>query len=216
MKKFAAVFTVSAIIAAAFLVLPKIVLSSIPTARNITVRKIEHTDILELTGSIIKNVSSGETNVLTYVSEKDISSVKTGQEVLITGEAFPGCVYNGVVSYISEYASSKQSGSAVKTVVEVKINITNPDERLKTGYTAKASLQTSEPEIMTVVPYEAVNQDELGEYVFVLENNVPVRRYIVTGRELSEGLEIVGGISPYDTVITVEDESSEGKRVLIE
>ena len=104
----------------------------------------------------------------------------------------------------------------VDTVVEIKISIDNPDDNLRAGYTANAKLMLSDSEIITVVPYAAVNQDDIGEFVYVLEDNTAVRRYVVTGKELSEGVEIKSGIGADDYIITVESEYKDGERVLVE
>ena len=90
-----------------------------------------------------------------------------------------------------------------------------PDNRLKPGYTAKTSIILSEPEMMTLVPYEIINQDENGEYVYLLENNKAVKRYIQTGAELSEGIEIISGIKNGDYLINPVENCTEGDMILI-
>ena len=119
------------------------------------------------------------------------------------------------MSFISDYATTVQKGSYSQTVVEVKIAINNPDDNLKAGYTANAKIMLSEPITMTVVPYEAVNQDDKGEYVYILEENKAVRRYVTTGYELSDGIEVTSGLSSGDYVITVDENYSDGKVVLV-
>lgn len=215
MKKIIIAAVVCAVTVSAILSVPNIIIESIPTAKSVTVQKIEHTEILELNGNIVKNARTGEMTIISYVNEKDISTVKMGQYAEITGAAFPDCIYEGEVSFISDYATTVQKGSYSQTVVEVKIDINNPDDNLKAGYTANAKIMLSEPITMTVVPYEAVNQDDKGEYVYVLEENKAVRRYVTTGYELSDGIEVTSGLSSGDYVITVDDNDSDGKVVLV-
>lgn len=215
MKKIIITAVVCAVTAGCLLALPEYIFENIPTAKSVKVQKIEYTDTLELTGNIVKNAADGEVSVVAYVGEKDISSVRSGQTAEITGDAFPDCVYTGTVSYIADYAAVKPNGAAAKPVIEVKIAIDNPDDRLKAGYTATARLATSDAETVTVVPYEAVDQDENGEFVYVLENNTAVRRYIVTGQELADGVEVRSGLLDGDFVITVESDY-DGGRVLVE
>lgn len=215
MKKIIIAAAVCAVTVGCLLALPEYIFESIPAAKSVKVQKIEYTDTLELTGNIVKNAADGEVCVLVYVSEKDISSVRDGQTAEITGDAFPDCIYTGVVSYIAEYAAVKTGGATSKPVVEVKITIDNPDDRLKAGYTATARLATSDAETITVVPYDAVGQDDKGEFVYVLEDNTAVRRYIVTGQELAEGVEVKSGLRDGDFVITVDSDYN-GGRVLVE
>lgn len=192
---------------------PDIVIKSIPAATSVKVNKLVHNDNVDVSGSIIKNARTGELWVQTFVSEKDISSVKLGQSAEITGEAFSDCVYTGEVTKISDAASKIQVGNSLKTMVEVEILIINPDERLKPGFTAKVKINTSEPKEMTIIPYDAVNQDNTGEYVYVLEDGTAVKKYIITGTELSSGVEVLSGINDNDTIITVDKEVKEGNTV---
>lgn len=216
MKKYFIAAAVCIAATAGLLAVPDFFMKSVPTARSVQIQKIEHTDILEITGNIVKNASDGKMSVVAYVSEKDISLVREGQYAEITGDAFPDCVYTGLVSRIADNATVQQKSGVPRTYVEIKISIDNPDDNLKAGYTAVAALQTSESELLTVVPYESVGQDSGGEYVFVLKENTAVKKYITTGREFSEGVEVISGISATDRVINVRDESDEGKTVFLE
>lgn len=216
MKKIIITAAACAIISAGILTIPEIIVNSIPTAKSISVEKITHADALELTGNIIKNASNGTIEVVAYVSEKDISLVKKGQTAEITGDAFPGCIYNGTVSFICEYAENIKSGGKSGVAVKIKIGIDNPDEKLKAGYTAKAKLYTSDAKTIAIVPYEAVNQDDIGEFVYVFENNSAKKRYITTGKELSNGIEISSGLIPGDKIITVDSRYSDGRTILME
>lgn len=215
MKKIICTAVVFAVTAAAVALIPDMLIESYPTARNVSVEKIEHTDKYELTGSIVKNTKDGGMYVRAYASEKEISRIFTGQKAEITGDAFPDCVYSGEVSYIADFASVKQLGNTAKTVIEIRVDIISPDERLKPGYTANTSIMLSEPEIMSVVPYDTVDYDDNGDFVYVLEDNKAVKRYVKTGQELAEGIEIISGISTGDRIIIPDETCSEGDTVLI-
>ncbi len=184
---------------------PGMVLKSVPTATVVKVKKVEHVDTVSLSGTIMRNFTKEETYVQTYVSEQDISRVEIGQTAEITGDAFPSIVYTGTVDRISDTASKVQFGNVQKTAVEVKIKIDSPDETLKQGYTASVKLITSEPSTMSLVPYEAVNQDDNGEYVYILRDGKAERLYIETGAELSGGIELKTTIYDSEKIITVDE-----------
>ena len=215
MKKVILTAVICAITSVSVAVIPDMMIKSFPTAKNVSVQKVEYTEKFELIGNIVKNAKDGGMYVKAYASEKDISNIYIGQTAEITGEAFPNRIYSGSVAYIADYASAKQIGNVTKTVVEVRIDIVSPDEKLKPGYTANTTIILSEPEIMKVVPYEIINQDEIGEYIFVLEDNKAIKRYIETGLELSEGIEILSGIEPDDYIIFPDEICTEGDTVLI-
>ena len=216
MKKIIVTAALCLAVTGVLLEIPDLYMKSIPTVKSVSVKKIEYEDTLELNGSIVKNAANGEMSVVAYVGEKDISLVREGQSAEITGDAFPDCVYTGEVSEIAENAVLQSKGGIQKSVVEVRISIDCPDKNLRAGYTAAAKLRVSDPETITIVPYEAVKQDDDGEYVYILENNAAVKKYIATGRELSDGIEVTYGIDASDRVINVEDESDEGKTVFVD
>lgn len=205
-NKFAAgTIAVCGLATAGLLAAPKMVLRSVPTATVVKVEKVEHVDTVSLSGTIMKNLTKDETYVQTYVSEQDISRVELGQTAEITGDAFPDKVFRGSVDRISDTASKVQFGNVQKTAVEVKIKIDSPDDTLKQGYTASVKLITSEPSTMSLVPYEAVNQDEGGEYVYILKEGKAEKLYIETGAELSGGIELKTPIYDSEKIITVDE-----------
>lgn len=190
--------------AAGLLAVPDIVLNTVPTATAVEVEKVEHTDSLSLSGSIIKNFRDETMSVQLYVSEQDISKVMVGQKAEITGDAFPEKTYTGIVDKISETAAKVQLGNVQKTAVEVIVKIDDPDDFLKHGYTASVKLATSEPYVMNIVPYEAVQQDNGGEYVYMLQNGKAVKKYVETGAELSSGVEIKTPIADTEHIVAID------------
>lgn len=205
-NKFAAgTIAVCGLATAGLLAAPEMVLKSVPTATVVKVEKVEHVDTVSLSGTIMRNFTKEETYVQTYVSEQDISRVEIGQTAEITGDAFPGTVYSGTVDRISDTASKVPFGNVQKTAVEVKIKIDSPDDILKQGYTASVKLITSEPSTMNLVPYEAVNQDDNGEYVYILKEGKAEKLYIETGAELSGGIELKTTVYDNEKIITVDE-----------
>ena len=204
---------VCGIAAAGLLAAPKAVLESIPTATPVKVEKVEHEDSVSLSGTISKNLRDDTVCVQIYVPEQDISKVRLGQSAEITGEAFPGVIYEGTVDKISDVASKIQAGNIQKTAVEVTVAINEPDDVLKHGYTATVKLSTSEPSVMTLVPYEAVNQDDNGEFVYILTDGKAYKRYVETGRELSSGIELKTPIEDSEKIITVDELAENGSTV---
>ena len=199
--------------AAGLIAAPKAVLESIPTATIVNVEKIEHIDSVSLTGTITKNLRNDYVSVQIYVPEQDISKVTLGQNAEITGEAFPGIMYSGTVDKIADTAAKVQYGNVQKTAVEVTVGIEKPDEILKHGYTASVKLNTSEPSVMTLVPYEAVDQDDNGEFIYILTDGKAYKRYVETGEELSRGIELKTVIEEGERIIAVDELMENGSAV---
>lgn len=199
--------------AAALIAAPNIFIKEPPAAAIVNVSRFEYSDSVSLTGTVLKNKDSAYVQV--FVPEQDISKVELGQSAEITGDAFPEKMYGGTVDKIADTAIRVQSGNISQTAVEVTVKINDTDDILKSGYTASVKLITSEPSIMTVVPYEAVNQDESGEFVYVLRDGRAYKRYVTTGMELSEGLELKTALGENEEIITVDELSENGVSVKI-
>ena len=109
-------------------------------------------------------------------------------------------------------------GTHEETVVDVCASIDNLDEEVKAGYTINAKIVVEKEKEINVVPYEAVMQDENEtEYVYVFANGMAVRKDIETGVELTDGVEVLSGVSQDEPIIfTPNKVKKDGTRVKIE
>jgi multidrug efflux pump subunit AcrA (membrane-fusion protein) len=136
------------------------------------------------------------------VNESNISKIKKGQKVILTGTGFSGSEYAGTVSKIYPTARKKQSGTTQETVVDVLVNIKNVNESIKSGFSVKAKIETQGDKKVNIIPYDSVSQDESGtEFVYVYARGKVQKRVIKTGLELSEGVEVTEGITPNDLLV---------------
>lgn len=160
---------------------------------------ISETDYVEAsTGAVVNDAML----VTVLVSESKISAVKEGQKAEITGDGFENKSYTAYVSSIGKTAKKVAVGSGKIVVVDVVLEIENPDDDLKSGFTAKVKLFTDNARNVTVLPYSAVMQDEVGEYVYLYSNGKAIRAKVKTGGELADGYEVLSGVDAGDFVIT--------------
>ncbi len=160
---------------------------------------ISETDYVEASTGMVKTDAM---LVTALVSESKISSVKEGQRAEITGDGFENKSYTAYVSSIGKTAKKVTVGNSKIVVVDVVLEIENPDDALKSGFTAKVKLFTEDAQNVIVVPYSAVLQDDGGEYVYIYYDGIATRRDIKTGRELENGYEVISGIDADSIVIT--------------
>lgn len=149
-------------------------------------------------------------SVTAAISELDIAQVCEGQRVLFTCAAYPDTVFTGTVASIASAARNQYNGAVLETVVDIVVEPDSDDARLKSGLSADVDVQISSPKQICVLPYEAIGQDDAGEYVYVYENGAAVKRKIFTGAEFSDGAEIIKGVSSAERVI-VSPENIEGR-----
>jgi hypothetical protein len=108
---------------------------------------------------------------------------------------------------------------AVETVVEVILKIDNPHENaehtergeLRSGNSARADIKTGESELIYTVPYSVIMQDEVGEFVFVLDGHSVMRRDILTGVELAEGAQVLSGLTERDLIVAAPESVRENE-----
>lgn len=195
-----------------------------------TIKKESHTPHISVTGTIQKITagssaatsitaaamgSQSGTVVSALIGESSISNVKVGQKATVTGVGFED-KYDATVIKIGDKAQKVTTLTSKNVAVEVFLKINSPDSALKTGFTAKADIFTGDESLKVIVPYSAVLQDGMGEYVFVKENNTAQKRYIETGLELENGYEILSGLNEGDAVImTPRQITSNGQKIKI-
>jgi hypothetical protein len=207
---------VSIVLSILLLILPGLFMKATPVAEPVLISKMEYQDIVSVDGNIIREYRNDTINVQMFVSERDISKIKTGQIAEVRGDAFPDKVYTAEITSISPMASKVNVGSVSKTVVEVWAEITGADDSLKSGYTARVTVKVGDSEEKRLLPYEAVDQDENGEFVWISENGIAAKRYIVTGEELPDGIEVVAGLFETDEIIKIPDGVNAGDEIAIE
>jgi HlyD family secretion protein len=80
-----------------------------------------------------------------YINETDLGRVKLGQKVKLTTDSYPGKVYNGTISFISDQAefTPKQiqtKEERVKLVYRIKIDVDNSSHELKNNMPVDAEI----------------------------------------------------------------------------
>ncbi|WP_069650330.1 efflux RND transporter periplasmic adaptor subunit [Caloranaerobacter ferrireducens] len=139
---------------------------------------------------VIDDVSDLEIEV--NISEYDVNDIKLGQEVKITGEAFKNQEYKGKVSYIAPIATEMNTGRGIETNVKIKIDILNPNEKIKPGFSADVSINTANKKDALVVPYEALYHKKDGSIVvFKVEEGKAVEIPVLIGVEGDLKVEII-------------------------
>ncbi len=131
------------------------------------------------------------------VPEKNIPLVTTGKKAIITVDAYPGRVFEGKVSRLS------QAVDLSTRTMEVQIDIPNHDRLLKPGMFANVSLIVREQPNSITVPTPALQSDDKGSYVYVVEGPIAHRRGVSVGLDQDGRTQILSGISLADHIVTV-------------
>lgn len=140
---------------------------------------------------------SSSLKVTVPLSKKDLETVTLGQSatVMILERE-----YQGEVTYISRMATTGANGS---TTIEAEVTIKNPDDAIILGLDAKVVIHTGSAEDVLTIPNLAVNVDTVGKFVYAVEDNIIVKKYVTTGISDVEFSEILDGID-MDTMIIAD------------
>jgi len=118
--------------------------------------------------------------VIANVDEADIGSVKVGQNVMFTVDAFPNDEFKGTVTKVRLEA---KTNSNVVTY-EVVINAPNPDLKLLPGLTASVNIYTNERRGVLVMPAKAQRVQPTADILAKL--NIPVKGKIATSKSAGQ------------------------------
>lgn len=159
-------------------------------------------------GKLLVLESTDQVVVHVNLSKYDLEKVALGQMAEID---IAGNMYEGKVDKIEGMATTNNNGAAV---VGVDISIDKPDENIFLGVEAKVVIHTAQAEGVVAIPMELVNSDREGDFVYVEENGVVVKKRITVGISSESLCEVKEGLAAGDQVImSMGQEYEEGMAV---
>ena len=139
--------------------------------------------------------SSQNVKVSFDASKSDVAKLAIGQKVDIT---ISGNKYEGEISKINRMATLNASNTPM---VGVEVHLTNPDDKIILGLDAKLTVHTNSAQDTLLIPVEAINADKNGDFLYVIENGMVVKRAITCGISSDEYTEVLDGITEEDQII---------------
>jgi HlyD family secretion protein len=140
----------------------------------VTVLDAKHGDVIQAGMQAVQIDDLSKLYLDVQISEVDIPFVKVGQVASLVFDAYFESTFQGQVVEIAPV------GKSVQGVVEydVRIEMLDPDERIKPGMTAAVNIVVDEKQDVFVVPNDAIVSIDGQEYVYVRRNgsyvDVPV------------------------------------------
>lgn len=130
------------------------------------------------------------------IYESEVAAVKLNQPASVTFAAYPGEIFHGTVSYV--YPSL----NADTRTVRVRVELPNPELKLKPGMYGNVTLETGAVKTL-VVPKEAVLETGLRQLVFIDQGQ---GHYLPTmvklGRRSQDDVEVLEGLKEGDRIVT--------------
>jgi RND family efflux transporter MFP subunit len=168
-----------------------------PMAGSIKEKKVTAGDYIR-NGTFLVSIIRIDLLKLTFtVSEKDVGSLRAGQDVSFTVDAFPGREFRGQVKTIYPHLEEKTRS------ILVEAQVVNHDGSLKPGFFTRVTLYTAPAKGIVVVPITALLYDSSSTKLFVAEGDRAKERKVRIGRKYGEFMEIVEGLKANEIVVTV-------------
>lgn len=165
---------------------------------------------LTVPGTTLVSVASTEGVKIRFAINKNaIYQLKEGQKATIR---VMDKEYEGTVSRVNKAATADTSGVAS---LSAEVVIDNPDEDIFLGLDAKISILTASRKDVMMLPVEVVNADRDGDFVYVVENGIIVKKYVTVGISSDTHIEIVDGLDlNADVVSMITSNVVEGARAM--
>jgi multidrug efflux pump subunit AcrA (membrane-fusion protein) len=139
-----------------------------PFSGKVMVRYLDPGAYLATMGSsnpIMSIVDPTRLKIVVDVPDKDAPLIKKGEPAAVTVDAYSGKIYHGT---ITRFAGAV---NPMTRTLRVEIDIPNPDESLKPGMYAHASIQIKKIPHSIVLPIACVVKSENKSFVWVLPSH---------------------------------------------
>ncbi len=160
---------------------------------------VEHEARLKLAGfdpeSLIR-ASKGKVWLICDVPENMVDRIQEGNHCRLQFTAYAGDTFTGLIEDVGEIIDN------TTRMVKLRIGLSNPDNKLRSGMFANVSFEVSEGNNMSI-PKSALITVQGKNYVFV-QNDTRFfeRKEVVTGAQLNDRVLIYSGLNEHDAVVT--------------
>jgi HlyD family secretion protein len=135
-------------------------------------------------------------HVSAQVNEMDVAELRAGQDAQVRFDAFPGQTVDGRLGEIPSFGTY-QNGL---TVFEVMVSFDPDDLLLRPGMSANVSVRLFRKDDVLIVPAMAVQRDEEGQFVLVVQGRQTERRHVQLGISDGINVEVVQGLEKGEVV----------------
>lgn len=131
------------------------------------------------------------------INEVDITKITSGLKVEVKPDAYSDTTFIGNVIAVANLAQNKDSKSKIK-IFPVQIRIDGKSKSLLPGLTVRCKIKIQEIKEVLYVPIDAINKDQMGEFVYVSAGSSFKRRDIKIGSVNSDFAIVLEGVAEND------------------
>ncbi len=132
--------------------------------------------------------------------ERQLSQIKTDQQVQIRVQAYPGQLFKGRISTISPLIDKNSRA------IQIRATLSNTERQLYPGMFAEVEILSSQKNKLLSLPDTAISYNPYGNFVFVITENkqglTVHSRQVKTGISKSGRVEIISGLKLGEQVVS--------------
>ena len=147
--------------------------------------------------------------VKTQIREIDLYKVGIGKKVMVFVDAYPGLRLTGKVQSIGVLAESRTESHTADKYFQVVISVTENDERLRPGMTARVEIECAKIENALSIPVPAVFNDGGKSYCYVDTQTSYEKREISIGAQSEDWAQVLAGLKEGERVALSKPPSNE-------
>jgi RND family efflux transporter MFP subunit len=153
---------------------------------------------LKVQTPVISLVQTNPLKVRADVPEKAVTSIRAGQTVGITVDAFPNRSFEGQVSRVSPAVDQQTRTLTIEALID------NREHLLRPGFFAKTKVISHEHEVVVTVPGETILNFFGVNKVFVIANGRIQERVIKLGDRFGDDVEVLEGLKGGELIASSE------------
>lgn len=135
------------------------------------------------------------------VPEHEMSKIQKRQQALLQVDAIKNETFEGQVLRVSPVVDP-QTGT-----FEVTVSIRDESKQLKPGMFGRVRIVYDTHQNALMIPKNAVIKEDGMSSVYVIKNSMAYRKNINTGYSNGDNIEVLEGLAPSDTVVTIGQSS---------
>ena len=168
-----------------------------PIAGEVIVRSVEPGQTVTTSDAVL--VLSDRLIISAQFDETDVGKVRVNQKAIITLDAYPEVVINGIVNHIA-YESELVNNV---TIYDVDILPEKIPDFLRSGMSANVEVIEYEKNNILIIPQKALVQQGNTFYVNIKDkkNDKVIKREVITGINDGTNVEIISGLNENDLVV---------------
>jgi len=136
-------------------------------------------------------------NAILHIPERQMGKLRKNQRVNLVVDALSDEIFSGYVERISPIVDAN-SGT-----IKVTVRMKDPERRLKPGMFGRVNIIYEVHTETLLIPKEAVITEDQASFVYVVRDTIVMRQPVELGFTNETHLEIINGLAPGDTVVTI-------------